>query len=101
MSDIVKRIVMAKRVASQWVKKEAHAEYRMRIYYGAKEIKNLPNLLRSFRDTRVAIQGLVPLPDMGIKESFDFVEVWSKNRKGLMGLQKWVEARDLETTGIW
>ena len=69
--------------------------------YGAHEFKNLPNLLRAFRDNRVAVRGLLPIPDMGIKEEFDAVEVWSSDREALARLKDWFEKRNLETSGVW
>jgi len=99
--EIEKRVVMARTVALKWIQKQAQAEYRFKVLYGAKQIKNLPNLLRSLRDGKIAMEGVQTIPDLGIKESFDSIEVWSKNRKGLKYLQDWFEKRGFETTGVW
>lgn len=96
-----KRVVMAKRVARRWVGKFSTPEYRFQVLYGAREIKNLPNLLRSFRDGKVAMSEVDSLPDLGVKESFDAVEVWSRNREALVKLAAWFEKRGFETTGVW
>jgi len=101
MPKTVKRVVMAKTVAGRWLSRCAHAEYRLRVLYGAHEFKNLPNFLRAFRDSRVAVQGLMPLPDLGIKEEFDAVEVWSSDRDALARLKDWFEKRNMETSGVW
>ena len=91
MSDpkVEKRVIMRKRVARRWVSGFASPEYRMKVLYGAREIKNLPNLLRSFRDGKVAMEGIPSIPDLGIKETFDSVEVWSKNREALVKFKDW------------
>lgn len=96
-----KRSVMAKRVARRWVSKFSSPEYRFQVLYGAKEIKNLPNLLRSFRDGKVALADVGTISDLGIKETFDALEVWSGDRKALMELSGWFEKRGFETTGVW
>jgi len=96
-----KRVVMPKTVARRWVARVAHAEYRFKVLLGSVEIRNLPGLLRSFRDRRVAMAGVTPLPDLGIKESFDAIEVWSSNHEGLVRLKDWFEKRGFETTGVW
>lgn len=101
MPKIVKRVVMAKKVAGRWLSRVTHVEYRLRVLYGAQEIKNLPNLLKSFRDGKVTIPGLTPLPDMGIKEEFDAIEVWSSNQESIAKLKDWFERRGLETSGVW
>jgi len=100
-NDSEKRVVMARSVARRWVGRVAKAEYRLRVLYGAVEFKNLPNLLRAFRDGKVAMSGLQALPDMGVKEDFDGFEVWSSNKDALMSLNVWLEARGFETTGVW
>lgn len=96
-----KHVIMVHRVARRWIMQMASPEYRLRVLYGTCEIKNLPSLLKSFRDGRVAMEGLTPIRDLGIKEDFDAVEIWSRNREALMKLQSWFEKRDYETTGIW
>ena len=101
MPKIEKRVLMAKLVAGRWLSRVAHLEYRLRVLYGAREFKNIPNLLRAFRDGKVAMQGLAPLPDLGVKEEFDAVEIWSSNREALAKLKDWFERRGLETTGVW
>lgn len=99
--QVEKRVVMTRNVARRWVAKVAHAEYRFKILLGSQEIKNLPGLLRSFRDKRIAMSGMTPLPDLGVRENFDSIEVWSSNHEGIVHLKDWVEKRGLETTGVW
>jgi len=79
----------------------AHAEYRFSVLFGAREIRNLPGLLRSFRDGKVAMEDVPQIHDLGVKESFDTVSVWSTDREGLIKLKDWFEKRGFETTGVW
>jgi hypothetical protein len=99
--SIEKRVVVAKWVAGRWIRRLAHPEYRLKILYGARGIRNLPNLLRSFRDGKVALEDIQQISDLGIKESFDSLEIWSRNREPLVQLKDWFEKRGLETTGVW
>lgn len=97
----VLRVVMAKNVASRWLESRAHSMHYLRVLYGAREIKNLPGLLRSFRDERVRLGSCNPIPDLGIREEFDHSVIWSSDREGLVALSKWLEDRGCETSGIW
>lgn len=99
--DSEKRVVMARRVAQRWLRRVAHAEYRFDVLFGAREIKNLPGLLRSFRDGKVAMEGVPTIADLGVNERFDALSVWSSDRKGLIQLKDWFEKRGFETTGVW
>lgn len=95
-----KRVVMAHNVARRWVGRVAKAEYRVRVLYGATEFKNLTNLLRCFRDGKVAMKGITKIPDMGIKEDFDGIDVWSSDHDAMVQLNEWFEAKGLETSGV-
>lgn len=95
------RVVMAKAVAKRWLEARVQPEYRMTVYYGAREIRGLPALLRSFRDAKLRVGSIEPIRDLGIHEEFDHFVVWSSDRDGLMKLQDWLEKRGCETTGIW
>jgi hypothetical protein len=97
----IKRVVMAKMIAQQWLERQTRPEYRLRVYYAAREIRGLPALLRSFRDGKLKMGSINPIPDLGVKEDFDSFTVWSSDREGLQELQKWFETRGCETTGVW
>ena len=85
----VRRVVMAKRVATKWLSERAVPEYRLRVYHGfGRESRNLPGLLRSFRDGKVKIAGAESVPDLGVKPGFDFIDLWSNNRTALHELEK-------------
>lgn len=96
-----KRVVLAKVVAKRWLEANVQPEYRLTVYAGAKEIKGVPSLLRSFRDAKLKIGSVDPIPDLGIQEGFDHITVWSSDREGLQRLQGWFEDRGCETTGVW
>ena len=96
-----KEVVMARRVAARWVSRMAAPEYRFRILLGGNEIRNLPSLLRSFRDGKVAMDGVTPIRDLGVREAGDYIEVWSRRWGDLLALSQWFEKRGFETTGVW
>ena len=98
---IEKRVVMSKSIARRWVIRTAHAEYRFKILLGSQDLKGLPGLLRSLRDRKVAMAEVQPLPDLGMKETFDYIEVWSSDHDGIVKLKDWFEKRGFETTGVW
>ena len=95
------RVIMAKAVARRWLESRVHPEYRLKVYYGPREIRGLTALLRSFRDAKLKVGSIDPIPDLGIKEGFDHFVVWSSDRDGLMELRDWLEKRGCETTGVW
>ena len=96
-----RRVIMAKRIAKRWIRKVAHAEHRFDVLLGAKEIRNLPNLLRSMRDGKVVLEGVPRVASLGIAENFDTLTLWSENREAMVALKNWFEKRGFETTGIW
>ena len=96
-----RRVIMARNIARRWIAATAKAEYRLRVLYGAKEYKNLPNLLRAFRNGKVAMVGIKPIPDLGVTESFDGMEVWSSDKEALATLNTWFESKGFETSGVW
>lgn len=100
-----KRIVMAKGVAERWLKSHSAPEYRITVYESgtSKPIRNISNLLRSFRDGKARIAGISPIPDLGIgrEESAGTLTIWSSNHSELVKLDKWLTARGFLSTGIW
>ena len=97
------RVVLARRLAARWLSERASPEYRVKVYTvgSAREKKQLPNLLRSFRDARVHIGSMEPIPDLGVREGFDHFVLWSSDGDALMKLSTWLESKGYETTGIW
>ena len=96
-----RRVVMAKLVALRWVEGRTTPEYRLKVLYGAKEIRKVPQLLRSFRDGKIKLGSVEPIRDLGIQEGFDHLIVWSSQRQGMIELQGWFESRGCETSGVW
>jgi len=96
-----RRVIMARAVARRWLKKVATVEYRIRVFYGSRNYKNLPNLLRAFRDGKVIVAGVPIVSDLGIKADFDGIELWSRDFDGLCRLNGWLEKQSFDTTGIW
>jgi hypothetical protein len=97
--DVVRRVVMSKKLASTWLSQQANPEYRIRVYVG--NAKNYPSVLKSFRDGKIRIAGVSPIPDLGVKEAADGFWVWSQDREALESLQNFFSRRGLETTWIW
>lgn len=100
-AEAEKQVLMARSVARRWLSRVAQEEFRLRVIYGSREYRNLPNLLRAFRDGKVAIQGVPTIPDLGVKDDFDGVEVWTRDREAMLKLGHWFEGRGLDTTGVW
>ena len=98
----VRRVAMAKRLATKWLRSHAVPEYRLTIYRGSsRESRNLPGLLRSFRDGRLKIASAPPVADLGIRAAFDHVTVWSKDQEGLQSLDAALQRMGCETTGVF
>ncbi len=98
----VRRVAMAKRLAAKWIRSHAEPEYRLTVYRGpSRESRNLPGLLRSFRDGKIKIAATEPVRDMGIKAAFDHVTLWSKDKEGLQRLDAALQKMGCETTGVF
>ena len=95
------RVVLAKKVAERWICDNARSEYRLQVFGNSLDIRKLPSLLRSFRDGSIRIAKSEPIKDLGIKEGFDSVTLWSSDRDGLKKLADWFESRGMETSGVW
>jgi len=94
-----KRIIMAKRIARTWLRKNGSLEFRIRIY--SPNRRDYPSLLRSFRDQKIKLAGTDPIPDLGVKEGSDGFEIWSSNVDSLRKLKTYFEKRGMETSWIW
>jgi hypothetical protein len=96
-----RRIVMARALAKRWLEANVRPEHRLTIFYVGKDVRGLPNLLRSFRDAKVRIGSMDPIPDLGVSEDFDSVTVWSTDRDAVVRLAAWFEFHGYDTTGVW
>lgn len=94
-----RRVVMSRKVARQWLLKQARPEYRFRVFNP--NAKDYPSVLRSFRDGKIKVGNVAPIPDLGVKEDFEGFYVWSSDQEALKTLQQWFAKRGLETTWIW
>lgn len=99
---------MAKMVASRWLAAISRSEYRFNIFgfsHPAKA-KKLASSLRSLRDRQVregseTSSRFPVIPDLGVRETGDGVEVWSSNVESLRKLANWAESTGLNTDFIW
>ena len=97
----VVRVAMAKRVAAAWLQDHAKPEYRLTVYAGSEDMRNLPGLLRAFREGKTKIGSINPISDLGIQSGFDRVTLRSSDHEGMIELDRWLTKRGCETTGIW
>lgn len=91
---------MARRVAVKWLQENASPEYRITVYAGSTS-RNLPGLLRAFRDRKTRIASIGPIEDLGVETNSDRMILWSGNREGMLKLDQWLTKSGYETTGIW
>lgn len=96
-----RRIVMARALARVWLASHTRPEHRLTVYFLGKEARGIPNLLRSFRDAKLRIGSVDPIPDLGVQEEFDSVTVWSSDRDAIVRLAAWFESHGYDTTGVW
>lgn len=101
MTDKVSQIVITRSIARRLIEKIAKPEYRITIYFGSGEVNNVINLLRCMRNGKVKDPSIPYIPDLGIKETMDGVEVWSRDYDGMKKLDQWATKRRFETSGIW
>jgi hypothetical protein len=94
---------MAKAVAGRWVAGVSRDEYRFTLFgLGTpEEARKFASLLRSWRDGKIKVASMDPIPDLGVKESGDVLELWSSDLQGLKKLATWAESRGLDTSFIW
>ena len=92
---------MARRVAAKWLQQTAKAEYRFEVLAKTTDLRYIPNMLRSFRDGKVAVRGVPLIPDLGMQEHGDSLALWSRDRTAILFLKDWFEKRGFETSGVW
>jgi hypothetical protein len=95
------RVVMAKRVAASWLEATASSEYRLTVYSTPHSLRYLPQLLGSWRNSKIRLGSMDPVLDLGIKCTPNSITVWSRNRVGMVALDRWLTERNCETTGVW
>lgn len=95
------RIVMARNMAKRWIFAQTHPEHQFTAYYNNRDAKGIPNVLRSFRDSKLKIGSVPAIPDLGVHEDFESCTMWSADRDGLVKLAAWFEEHGYETSGVW
>lgn len=95
---IKKRVIISKSVATRWLQDKATPEYR---FYVMASPRYFTSLLRSFRDGKLRLASVKPLPDLGLQESSQGFYVWSSNLEGLKSLQEYFAKYNIETSWIW
>jgi len=95
------RVAMAKRVAEKWLAERTRPEIRLTVFEDSGDRRNLQSLLRAFRDKRANIEGIPPIPDLGVRVVNGNTEVWSTNHEGMVALNTWLTKIGCETTGVW
>lgn len=92
-------VLIAKKVAKKYLDTISHREIRMRVFLPPDKKPKLIRLLKGFRDGRLAINGVEKIPDLGIHEGFDSIELWSESKEGLESLKSWCEKLGYEVAG--
>ena len=99
---------MAKVVASRWLVAISKSEYRFNIFGFAHpaKAKKFASSLRALRDKQLRKESsehvrFPVIPDLGIRETGDGVEVWSSDVESLRKLANWAESAGLNTDFIW
>ena len=91
---------MMKKIAQEWLNKNAAPEYRFRVFHNSDSIPYV-NLLRSFRDGRFKIAGVASVPDLGVREEVGGFTVWSSDWEAMATLESFFKKKGMETTWIW
>ena len=74
---------------------------RILILFLIGQVKNLIGLLRSVRDGKTAVEGLPLISDLGLREGYDYLSVWSSDHDKMLSLVQWLESKGYETSGLW
>ena len=99
-SESVVRVAMAKRLATRWVEENATPEYSLVAIAGF-GVPNLPSLMRAFRDSKIKLGSLNPIPDLGVSVTGEKLTLKSRHKDALVNLDAWLRSKGCETTGIW
>lgn len=94
------RSAMAKILARKWLQANATPEYRLTVFSGG-NVKNLPSLLRAFRDEKVRIASVPFIQDLGVRAEGDKLILRTANRSAIAELDVWLNSKGFETTGVW
>ena len=95
-----RRDVLARSIAARYLSEASSPEYRVTIYLNGIEGRNVPGLLTGLRDGRLRLGGMSAPADLGVREEFDAVTVWSSDEASLRKVAGWFESRGFETSGV-
>lgn len=95
-----RRVVLARTVAARYLSDAASPEFRLTVFLNGADTRNVPGLLNGLRDGRLRLGGMSAPPDLGVREEFDSVTVWSSDETSLRKVAAWFEARGFETSGV-
>lgn len=96
----VKRVLMARSLAERWIQDQVRPEYRFTVFSNVRDVRGIPSVLRSFRDGKIRVGSVDPIPDLGVEEGFGQVTVWTSDRTSAILLCRWFEKHGFETTGV-
>lgn len=95
-----RRVVLARAIAARYLSDAASPEFRLTIFLNGTDGRNVPGLLSGLRDGRLRIGGMSAPSDLGVREEFDAVTLWSSDEESLRKVAAWFEARGFETSGV-
>ena len=94
--------MMSRKVAKAWLEGLAAPEYRFQVLSSTLNLGKIQSVLKLHRDGKSRIAGLDPMPDLGTRSDVNGgLSFWSRDRVALVKLKNWLEAKGLETTGVW
>lgn len=95
-----RRVLMAKKLATQWLVQNSSDEFRVQVYPDLSNNTNLPRWLRAFRDGHTKLGSLKPF-DFAVETSNHSFSVRSRNKQALVELVQYLEKVGYMTSGIW
>jgi len=95
-----RRVVLARAIAARYLTEVSRPEYRLSILTGSDERVHVPSMLAGLRDGRLKFGSVDAPVDIGIREEFDSVAVWSPDADTLRKIAAWFESRGFETSGV-
>ena len=103
MTDIkVKRVLMTKKLARSWLRSKSKTTFHLKVLYKDGSSYKWVKILKAFRNGKLKrVAGLEPITDLGVKESFDYFVIWSRDYDKMNKLATWFEKNGYETSGVF
>jgi hypothetical protein len=95
-----RRVVLARAIAARYLVEVSRPEYRLSILTGSDDRINVPSVLAGFRAGRIRLAGTSAPSDLGLREEFDSIVMWSSDADALGKVAGWFESRGFETSGV-